>query len=221
VFERFTERARQVVVLAQEEARATNSAHITVPLMFAGLIREEEGLAARVLASLGVQSVDQFRDLIMNDGEKRTGQIPFTPNAKKVIEISLREALALGHNYIGTEHLLLAISRADVVAGDGLLDLWERHLSLDPDQVRADVMRMLEPPRGRTMGHTEEPETQSAWEVTVTPGDVVNGQTIKLEFAQRPTFDINNSAICFEAAGGPLLVVVPDPGMTITMKQKQ
>ena len=114
MFERFTERARQVVVLAQEEARTLKHNYIGTEHILLGLLREEEGLAARVLESLDI-TVERVRAQvvrIVGSGEEVTsGQIPFTPRAKKVLELALREALSLGHNYIGTEHILLGLVR--------------------------------------------------------------------------------------------------------------
>jgi ATP-dependent Clp protease ATP-binding subunit ClpC len=113
LFERFTERARQVVVLAQEEARTLKHNYIGTEHILLGLLREE-GLAARVLESLDI-TVERVRAQVVHivgSGEEVTsGQIPFTPRAKKVLELALREALSLGHNYIGTEHLGLALGR--------------------------------------------------------------------------------------------------------------
>src|SRR6266581_418530 len=110
LFERFTERARQVVVLAQDEARALKHNYIGTEHILLGLLREEEGLAARVLESLDI-TVEEVRAqvarIVGQGDEVTTGQIPFTPRAKKVLELALREALSLGHNYIGTEHILL------------------------------------------------------------------------------------------------------------------
>src|SRR5437867_10228510 len=112
MFERFTERARQVVVLAQDEARALKHNYIGTEHLLLGLLREEEGLGARVLESLDV-TVEEVRAqvaLIIGEGDEvKTGQIPFTPRAKKVLELALREALQLGDNYIGTEHILLGL----------------------------------------------------------------------------------------------------------------
>ena len=112
MFERFTERARQVVVLAQDEARALKHNYIGTEHILLGLLREEEGLAARVLESLDI-TVEEVRAqvarIVGQGDEVTTGQIPFTPRAKKVLELALREALSLGHNYIGTEHILLAL----------------------------------------------------------------------------------------------------------------
>jgi ATP-dependent Clp protease ATP-binding subunit ClpC len=117
VFERFTERARQVVVYAQDEARVLNHNYIGTEHLLLGLLREEEGLAARVLESLRI-TLDEVRAQvarIIGHGEEAvtTAQIPFTPRAKKVLELSLREALSLGHNYIGTEHVLLGLVRVE------------------------------------------------------------------------------------------------------------
>jgi ATP-dependent Clp protease ATP-binding subunit ClpA len=114
VFERFTEPARQVVVLAQDEARRLRHNYIGTEHLLLGLLREREGLAVQALASLGVRCEEVRSQVgrIIGEGEEvTTGQIPFTPRAKKVLELSMREALSLGHNYIATEHLLLAIVR--------------------------------------------------------------------------------------------------------------
>jgi ATP-dependent Clp protease ATP-binding subunit ClpA len=126
VFERFTERARQVVVLAQDEARALKHNYIGTEHILLGLLREEEGLAARVLESLDI-TVEEVRAqvarIVGQGDEVTTGQIPFTPRAKKVLELALREALSLGHNYIGTEHILLGLVRENEgVASRILLD---------------------------------------------------------------------------------------------------
>ena len=126
MFERFTDRARRVVVLAQEEARLLNHNYIGTEHLLLGLIHEGEGLAAKALESLGV-SLDQVRsqveDMIGVGTATPQGHIPFTPRAKKVLELSLREALQLGHNYIGTEHILLGLVRENEgVAARILLD---------------------------------------------------------------------------------------------------
>jgi ATP-dependent Clp protease ATP-binding subunit ClpC len=153
MFERFTERARQVVVLAQEEARALKHNYIGTEHLLLGLLREEEGVAARVLDGLEV-SVEEVRAAvvrIVGSGEESPqGQIPFTPRAKKVLELALREALSLGHNYIGTEHILLGLVREDEgVAARILLDL-----DAEPEKIRNEVMRMLSGPgrRGQQQG---------------------------------------------------------------------
>ena len=110
MFERFTDRARRVVVLAQEEARMLNHNYIGTEHILLGLIHEGEGVAAKALESLGIslEGVRQQVEEIIGQGQQApSGHIPFTPRAKKVLELSLREALQLGHNYIGTEHILL------------------------------------------------------------------------------------------------------------------
>jgi len=151
LFERFTERARQVVVLAQEEARTLKHNYIGTEHILLGLLREEEGLAARVLESLEI-TVERVRAQvvrIVGSGEEVTsGQIPFTPRAKKVLELALREALSLGHNYIGTEHILLGLVRENEgVAARILLDF-----DADSDKIRNEVIRMLSGPGGRRPG---------------------------------------------------------------------
>jgi ATP-dependent Clp protease ATP-binding subunit ClpC len=150
VFQRFTARARQVVVLAQDEARGLKHNYIGTEHLLLGLLREEEGLAARVLASLDV-NIDAVRtqvvQLIGQGKSVTTGQIPFTPRAKKVLELSLREALSLGHNYIGTEHVLLGLVREnDGVAARILLDL-----GADAEAVRDALMQMLGGVRGEVI----------------------------------------------------------------------
>src|SRR4051794_41099465 len=151
MFERFTERARQVVVLAQEEARTLKHNYIGTEHILLGLLREEEGLAARVLESLDI-TVERVRAQvvrIVGSGEEVTsGQIPFTPRAKKVLELALREALSLGHNYIGTEHILLGLVRENEgVAARILLDF-----DADSEKIRNEVIRMLSGPGGRRQG---------------------------------------------------------------------
>src|SRR5271168_1258363 len=153
MFERFTERARQVVVLAQEEARTLKHNYIGTEHILLGLLREEEGLAARVLESLDI-TVERVRAQvvrIVGSGEEVTsGQIPFTPRAKKVLELALREALSLGHNYIGTEHILLGLVRENEgVAARILLDF-----DADAEKIRNEIIRMLSGPgrRGQAQG---------------------------------------------------------------------
>ncbi len=150
MFERFTERARQVVVLAQDEARALKHNYIGTEHILLGLLREEEGLAARVLDSLDI-TVEEVRAqvarIVGQGDEVTTGQIPFTPRAKKVLELALREALSLGHNYIGTEHILLGLVRENEgVAARILLDF-----DADAEKIRNEIIRMLSGP-GRRSG---------------------------------------------------------------------
>jgi ATP-dependent Clp protease ATP-binding subunit ClpC len=114
MFEKFTDKARRVVVLAQEEAKLLNHNYIGTEHILLGLIHEGEGVAAKALEALGI-SLDgvreQVQEIIGQGQTAPTGHIPFTPRAKKVLELSLREALQLGHSYIGTEHLLLGLIR--------------------------------------------------------------------------------------------------------------
>jgi ATP-dependent Clp protease ATP-binding subunit ClpC len=142
MFERFTDRARRVVVLAQEEARMLNHNYIGTEHILLGLIHEGEGVAAKALGSLGIalDGVRQQVEEIIGQGEQAPGgHIPFTPRAKKVLELSLREALQLGHNYIGTEHILLGLIReGEGVAGQVLVKL-----GADLNRVRQQVLQLL------------------------------------------------------------------------------
>jgi ATP-dependent Clp protease ATP-binding subunit ClpC len=151
LFERFTERARQVVVLAQDEARALKHNYIGTEHILLGLLREEEGLAARVLESLDITVEEvraQIARIVGQGDEVTTGQIPFTPRAKKVLELALREALSLGHNYIGTEHILLGLVRENEgVAARILLDF-----DADAEKIRNEIIRMLSGPGRRQQG---------------------------------------------------------------------
>ena len=142
MFERFTERARQSVVLAQEEARALKHNYIGTEHILLGLLREEEGLAARVLESLHftVEEVRaQVTQIVGRGDEIAVGQIPFTPRAKKVLELSLREALSLGHNWIGTEHVLLGLVHVD----DGVASRILLDLGVTAEAAREAVIRQL------------------------------------------------------------------------------
>ena len=129
MFERFTDRARRVVVLAQEESRLLNHNYIGTEHILLGLIHEGEGVAATVLESLGVSlegARARIEEIVGHGVEAPSGHIPFTPRSKKVLELSLREAMQLGHNYIGTEHILLGMIReaqgvaAQVLVEEGL-----------------------------------------------------------------------------------------------------
>jgi len=142
VFERFTDRARRVVVLAQEEARMLNHNYIGTEHILLGLIHEGEGVAAKALEGLGVslEGVRQQVEEIIGQGQQApSGHIPFTPRAKKVLELSLREALQLGHNYIGTEHILLGLIRE----GEGVAAQVLVKLGADLNRVRQQVIQLL------------------------------------------------------------------------------
>jgi ATP-dependent Clp protease ATP-binding subunit ClpC len=147
VFERFTERAREVVVLAQDEARALKHNYIGTEHLLLGLLREENGLAARVLAGLDVDVEDVRSRIVRMIGRGHgalTGQIPFTPRAKRVLELALREALSLGHGYIGTEHILLGLVREGEGVANGILS----DLGADGETIWNEVNRVLGAPEG-------------------------------------------------------------------------
>ena len=149
MFERFTDRARRVVVLAQEEARMLNHNYIGTEHILLGLIHEGEGVAAKALESLGIALEGvraQVEEIIGQGAQAPSGHIPFTPRAKKVLELSLREALQLGHNYIGTEHILLGLIRE----GEGVGALVLVKLGADHSRVRQTVAEM--PPEETTGG---------------------------------------------------------------------
>ncbi len=156
MFERFTERARKVVVLAQDEARHFNHNYIGTEHLLLGLLREDEGVAAQALYSLNV-ALDEVREQvesIVGYGEEGTGaQAPFTPRSKKVLELALREALQLGHNYIGTEHILLGLVRES----EGVAARVLSNLDVDPDKVRREVVRRLGGGRSRSRGGVASP----------------------------------------------------------------
>ena len=154
MFERFTDRARRVVVLAQEEARLLNHSYIGTEHILLGLIHEGEGVAAKALETLGIslEAVRaQVEEIIGQGGSSPSGHIPFTPRAKKVLELSLREALQLGHNYIGTEHILLGLIRE----GEGVAAQVLVKLGADLSRVRQQVIQLLsgyQGPQGKTEG---------------------------------------------------------------------
>jgi ATP-dependent Clp protease ATP-binding subunit ClpC len=142
MFERFTDRARNVVVLAQEEARLLKHNYIGTEHILLGLARESDGLAAKALEALGIglEAVREQVVEITGRGQKSpSGHIPFTPRAKKVLELSLREALQFGHNYIGTEHILLGLIRE----GDGVAAQVLVRLGGDLSAIRQQVIRLL------------------------------------------------------------------------------
>ncbi|MGL5930675.1 MAG: ATP-dependent Clp protease ATP-binding subunit [Dermatophilaceae bacterium] len=142
MFERFTDRARRVVVLAQEEARGLNHNYIGTEHILLGLIHEGEGVASKALESLGIslEAVrEQVQEIIGQGQQAPTGHIPFTPRAKKVLELSLREALQLGHNYIGTEHILLGLIRE----GEGVAAQVLVKLGADLSRVRQQVIQLI------------------------------------------------------------------------------
>src|SRR5947207_11867589 len=142
MFERFTDRARRVVVLAQEEARMLNHTHIGTEHLLLGLIHEGEGVAAKALKSLGISLPAvrrEVKEIIGRGDQPPPGHIPFTPQAKKVLELSLRESNQLGHSYIGTEHILLGLLRE----GEGVAAQVLVKMGTDLDRVRQKVIELL------------------------------------------------------------------------------
>ena len=158
MFERFTDRARRVIVLAQDEAKLLNHNYIGTEHILLGLIHEGEGVAAKALESLGI-SLDavreQVQEIIGQGQQSPTGHIPFTPRAKKVLELSLREALQLGHNYIGTEHILLGLIRE----GEGVAAQVLVKLGADLNRVRSTVLQLITGYQGREASMSGAPET--------------------------------------------------------------
>jgi ATP-dependent Clp protease ATP-binding subunit ClpA len=159
MFERFTDRARRVVVLAQEEARMLNHSNVGTEHLLVALIREGGGVAARALESLGIteEAARQQVGEVAGPGQPgaQQGHLPFTPRAKKTLQLSLREAIALGHAYIGTEHILLGLVRAGESPALRVLD----GLGVDPARVRQQVIQLVsarrvheEPGPGRAAG---------------------------------------------------------------------
>ena len=149
MFERFTDRARRVVVLAQEEARRLNHNYIGTEHILLGLIQEGEGHAAKALEELNI-NIDSVRaevvEIIGEGQQSPSGHIPFTPRAKKVLELSLREALQLGHNYIGTEHILLGLIRE----GEGVAAQVLKKLGAELSEVRQTVIKLISNSDGKT-----------------------------------------------------------------------
>jgi ATP-dependent Clp protease ATP-binding subunit ClpC len=158
MFERFTDRARRVVVLAQDEARMLDHNYIGTEHILLGLIHEGEGIAAKALESLGItlEAVrEQVEDIIGRGQAAPTGHIPFTPRAKKVLELSLREALQINHSYIGTEHILLGLVRE----GEGVAAQVLIKLGTDLPRVRSTVLQMLSGYQGKEAATAGAPET--------------------------------------------------------------
>ena len=162
MFERFTDRARRVVVLAQEESRMLNHNYIGTEHILLGLVHEGGGVAAEALTAMGIglDAVREQVEEIIGQGQAApAGHIPFTPRAKKVLELSLREALQLGHNYIGTEHILLGLVRE----GEGVAAQVLQTLGGDLNRVRQAVIRGLgEKGQGPSAGLQGEVEAEGA-----------------------------------------------------------
>jgi ATP-dependent Clp protease ATP-binding subunit ClpC len=160
LFERFTERARQVVVLAQDEARTLKHDHVGAEHLLLGLLREQEGMAAKALESFDI-TLERVRGevvRIVGVGDAvGAGQMPFTPDAKRVLELALGEVRRLGHNYIGTEHILLAVvSLREGVSARILLDC-----HAEPERIRGEVVRLLSGAEHRAEQRASEPAPPS------------------------------------------------------------
>src|SRR5271170_6219003 len=179
MFERFTDRARRVVVLAQEEARMLNHNYIGTEHILLGLIHEGEGVAAKALESLGI-SLEAVREKVEETigpaGSSTTGSPPFTPRAKKVLELSLREALQLGHNYIGTEHMLLGLVRE----GEGVAAQVLVSLGADLSRVRQQVIQLLS-------GYQAAGPEKAAAGATPSAADVPAGSPVLDQFGRNLT----------------------------------
>jgi len=183
LFERFTDRARRVVVLAQEEARLLNHNYIGTEHILLGLIHEGEGVAARALESMGIslESVrSQVVEIIGQGSQAPSGHIPFTPRAKKVLELSLREALQLGHNYIGTEHILLGLIRE----GEGVAAQVLQQLGADLHKVRQTVIQLLSGVQGEEPAPAGHPGGGGRSEST---GASSSGSTVLDQFGRNLT----------------------------------
>lgn len=185
MFERFTERARKVITLAQEEARELDQDYIGEEHIFAGLIREEEGLAARVLKELNV-TYDDVRLFMTRGDHEIAGQIPFSIVGKKILEGALKQALSLGHNYIGTEHILLSLISKQPIIVDDILD----SADVTVEEIKETVIRMISGAKeSKWKAPNKEDETLNAdgqkkseqdskkAQVTITYGDL----TLKIE----------------------------------------
>jgi ATP-dependent Clp protease ATP-binding subunit ClpA len=201
MFERFTDRARQVVVLAQDEARTLGHSYIGTEHLLLGLLREEEGLAARTLAALAVTS-EEVRERItqligLGDDERVTGQIPFTPRAKHVLEIALREALSFGHNYIGTEHILLGVVRES----EGVAARILAELGADADTIRDEVVSSMsgtEPGRGLGPGVRSPRASRAVREAASTPPRFTHPARGVLILAQDEARAVDHAAVSNE-----------------------
>src|SRR6266545_2472890 len=161
VFERFTDRARRVIPLAQEEARRLNHNYIGTEHLLLGLLAEGEGVAAKALEGLGIslEAVRvQVQEIIGQGQAAPTGHIPFTPRAKKVLELSLREALQLGHSYIGTEHILLGLIRE----GEGVAAQVLQNLGAALEAARQQVIQLLQGYAGKGEGQPGEQSPQGS-----------------------------------------------------------
>jgi ATP-dependent Clp protease ATP-binding subunit ClpC len=186
MFEKFTDRARRVLVLAQEEARMLNHSYVGTEHILLGLVHEDEGVAAVAFRGLGISADavrEQVEEMVGRGGISPSGQIPFTPRAKKVMELSLRESLHLGHNYIGTEHILLGLLREGQGVGAQVL----LKLGADLDRVRREVNQQVSAHEGEETATSffEEPWTSPAVAYSKVLGEISEILTTMREIAQR------------------------------------
>jgi hypothetical protein len=204
VFERFTDRARRVVVLAQEESRLLDHNHIGTEHLLLGLIHEGDGIASQALESLDISLADvrsEVERIIGRGDSAPVGHIPFTPRAKKVLEMSLREALELGHNYIGTEHILLGLIRE----GEGVAAQVLVKLGADLSTVRQRVVQLLSGYQGGTTGLFRSEGVVSTVVRSSRPSEP---RAPQCSFCRRPLREVDryapgrNSAICDECITG-------------------
>ena len=197
MFERFTDRARRVLVLAQEEARLLEHNYIGTEHILLGLVREGDGVAAKALESLDI-SLEAVRAKVAETlgpaGPEATGSVPFTPRSKKVLELSLREALRLGHNYIGTEHILLGLVRE----GEGVAARVLVGMGADLTNVRQKVMELLV-----VQAPADEEPTKPGPPTTSSPAGVAGGTTVSGRATGQAVGPATGPAIRMAARGSP------------------
>jgi ATP-dependent Clp protease ATP-binding subunit ClpC len=202
MFERFTERARRVVVHAQEEARELNHNYIGTEHLLLGLMREPESIAARALRELEISQEaarEQVIQIVGRGKKEPSGHIPFTPRAKKVLELSLREALQLGHNYIGTEHILLGLVRE----GDGVAAQVLISLGGTLSRVRDKVLELAPAGTGEPMEPGAENIELSAQLRRVAPGGVLDVFARRLRSIDERLATIERHLGIERESGGP------------------
>ena len=225
MFERFTNRARRVVVLAQEEARMLNHNYVGTEHLLLGLIHEGQGTAAKALESLGI-GLDMVRreveEVIGEGQEAPSGHIPFTPRAKKVLELSLREALELNHNYIGTEHILLGLIRE----GEGVAAQVLVRLGADLDRVRQQVIDLLAAYKARAeeaeQAVPSEPAEPSAPSASAAPAEGRRRERQAVALAGRiEAIEARLSAIELRLGSGPDLGDLDEQITQVTMEKQE
>lgn len=183
MFERFTDRARRVIVLAQSEARSLHHNYIGTEHLLLGLVKESDGVAAKALSLHGVNPEGVRQQIVAMIGEgtaSEDGHIPFTPHARQVLELSLREALQLGHNYIGTEHILLGLIREGEGVGPQVL----AKMDVDLSELRSTVIKLI---RGNNEDQSQEEKDRAALAGGVTPKAQQTGSTLLNQFGRNLT----------------------------------